>query len=231
MAFGMKVTTGDFREIIKFDARAGRLFRIDRDMNNDKTQVDITSPQVRFAVDFGTLEAGWMMIGVQGPVRHMVPYHPGVEMPAKPTDKGEDGKPLFKPAFWTLVAGQSVGGVREFASSAGVVTNVMDELHQRYLGSPEAATGKIPLVSIVSTTPVTSGRGTNKSTNYAPVFEIVGWVDRLPDMGRRTVPVPAPRATGQEPARPAPQSMPAAPVMPPPAAHVSAAAPSAMPDF
>lgn len=190
MAFGMNVNSGaDFRDIVKYDARAGRLFRVDRDAATGvKQQVDITSPTMKFAVDFGSLNVGYVEFTANGPARAMVPY--GHPLPAQPQTKDEKGKLTSRPGFQVLVAGQVIGGIRELCSNAAILLTSMDELYETYRRKTEAAAGKIPLVVIASTTPVTSGTGAQKSTNYKPVFEIVGWVDRLPDMGERTVPAP-----------------------------------------
>ena len=67
MAFMTAPTTttdgGDRLPILKFDARAGRLFTMDRSQAADGTWLtqptDITMSQPPFCVDFGTLEVGW----------------------------------------------------------------------------------------------------------------------------------------------------------------------------
>ena len=220
MAFGMNTQSGNFLPLVKYDARAGRFFRVEKD-NGITEQVDITSPDLKFAIDFGSIEVGYVQFSSQGPVRHMVPYD-GRSLPAQPQDKGVDGKLLSRPGFYALVAGQAIGGIREWCSNAAILLNALDELFNLYAEQPEAAVGKIPLISIVSTVPITSGTGAQKSTNYKPVFKIVGWVDRLADMGERTVPPPAPKAI---PAAAAPTAPPPAAPTPPPVAPAAATAP------
>ena len=222
MAFGMQTSGGNFLPIIKYDARAGRIFRVDKD-NGITEQVDITDPNMKFAIDFGSIEVGYVQFSAQGPVRHMVPYD-GRALPAQPQDKDDKGKLVSRPGFYALVAGQAIGGIREWCSNAAILLNALDELFNLYAEQPEAAGGKIPLISIVSTVPVTSGTGAQKSTNYKPVFKIVGWVDRLADMGERTVPPPAPKAI---PAAAAPTAPPPAAPTPPPVAPAAATAPPA----
>lgn len=216
MAFGMNTQTGNFLPIVKYDARAGRFFRVDKD-NGITEQVDITDPNMKFAIDFGSIEVGYVQFSAQGPVRHMVPYD-GRSLPAQPQDKDDKGKLVSRPGFYALVAGQALGGIREWCSNAAILLNALDELFNLYAEQPEAAAGKIPLISIVSTVPVTSGTGAQKSTNYKPVFKIVGWVDRLADMGERTVPPPAPKAIPAAAASPPvqPTPTPAAATAPPP---------------
>ena len=196
MAFGMTISSGDYNEIIKYDARAGRLFRVDRDVSGEKIQVDITSPTTKFAIDFGTLQVGYVAFSANGPVRDMVPY--GQPLPAQPQTKDDNGKLISRPGFMAMVYGTTVGGPREWCSNAAILLSALDELYQVYEQRPEAQQGKIPVVCIASTVPVTSGKGAQKSTNYRPVFEIVMWTDRTPEMGTRTVPVPARRDTLSE---------------------------------
>ena len=228
MAFGMNTSGGNFLDIVKYDSRAGRMFRVDRDMNNDKTQTDITSADMQFAVDFGTLEVGFVAFTASGPVRAMVPYD-GRPLPSQPQDKDAEGKIMSRPGFRLLIAGKAVGGIREWCSNASILVNEIEVLWDMYRVAPEAAQGRIPLVSIISTVPVTSGRGAQKSTNYKPVFVIRGWVDRLEDMGPRTVPVPRPVAAMPHVApRPTPgtQGAPAAPLPETPAPAQAATRPS-----
>jgi hypothetical protein len=142
-----------------------------------------------FALDFATFEAGYMTIGPQGPVRLMKPYIMGTEMPPQPQERDDKGQLIMKPGFRCVVAGNALEGIREWCSNAASVVGPLDDLWNTWWYAPEAAQGKIPLVSIVSTTPVTTG-GKQKSTNYKPNFVIKGWVDRLEKMGPRTVPLP-----------------------------------------
>src|SRR6186997_3068713 len=53
---------GDFTPIVKYDARAGRVFRVDREQTADgfaSNPVDITST-FKAVVDFENVETGWM---------------------------------------------------------------------------------------------------------------------------------------------------------------------------
>ena len=227
MAFGMQTASGDFRDIVKYDARAGRMFRVDKDTNGDKSQSEIP-PGTQFALDLFTFEAGFVSFGPQGPVRHMVPYGgPGTQLPPAPAEKDDTGKLMFRPGFWCLIAGNAIGGVREWCSNAAVLLNAMDDLWSKVSAAPEAAAGKVPLVAISGTTPVTSGRGTTKSTNYGPIFSVTGWVPRPEQFGPATVTLGS-RAPAS--AAPPPPVRQAAPVAPPPASPPpSAAAPAEMP--
>jgi hypothetical protein len=60
MGFGLNLNAGgDYLPVLKYDARAGRLFRMDRDeVSGEQDPVDITDV-FEAAVDFAHGEAGW----------------------------------------------------------------------------------------------------------------------------------------------------------------------------
>ena len=201
MAFGMNVRTGDFLPVAKYDARAGKFFKMDKRMDGGSDATEV--PQgTKFALDIGTFEAGYVSFGPQGPVRHMVPYYKGVAMPPQPQDKDAEGKNVFRSGFWSKIAGNAIDGAREWCSNAAVLVNAMDELWEKAVVFPEAAAGKIPLVSIIGTIPVKSGTGAKASTNYGPIFKLEGWVDRPAMLGPRTVPMPGAATQPVQPAQP-----------------------------
>lgn len=209
--------SGDFLPLVSYDARAGRLFRIDREQTINgwaNNKVDITAGNPTFALDMGTIEVGWLAFGPTGPDFKLAPL--GRPMPERPSKEHKTG-------FRVRVAGNAVGGLREWSSSSKCVLGVIDELHTAYEDAPEAADGKIPLVTLSGTTPITSKGPQGTTTNYAPVLQITGWVDRLPDMGERTTPMP--RASATAPRTPTSQHAPP----PPAAAPLQQAAPAGMP--
>ena len=73
MAFGLKTTTApDFADIVKYDANAGRFFKVDYNIDTrEKVPVEITTPPPKFAVDFGSLEIGYGRFALTGPEFHM----------------------------------------------------------------------------------------------------------------------------------------------------------------
>jgi hypothetical protein len=177
----------------------------------------------KFAFDVGSLEAGYVMFGPQGPVRVMKPYIEGEPPVPRPQDKDVEGKYIFRPGFYVKIAGNALDGVREWCSNAAVLLNAMDELYQQVIKAPEAAAGQIPLISIVATTAVKSGSGARTSTNYGPVLKIDGWVPRPDILGPRTVPPPNAHNghSGYTPAPPA-----AVPFTPPVATQPGTAQPA-----
>jgi hypothetical protein len=193
----MQIRTGDFLPIVKYDARAGRFYKMEKRVDGGSDPIELP-PGTKFAFDIGTLEAGFVAFTAQGPVRHMVPYSPGVALPPQPQDKDGEGKLMFRPGFWVKIAGNALDGVREWCSNAAVLLNALDELYQQITSTPEAAAGQIPIISISGTIAVKSGSGARSSTNYAPIFRLEGWTNRPDLLGERTVasPGPAPRAVG-----------------------------------
>ena len=151
----------------------------------ETTETEVTMAQPAFAVDFGRLEVGWVLF-TRGaaPQWHMAPY--GSPTPAQPPSPGNDdgGKAIqFRMGFRVPVAGNAIGGIREFAGNSGRMIDGMNELHTAFEASPEASLGKIPVVKMVNAVPVKIGQ----STNFQPVFEIITWVERPDVLGPRTV--------------------------------------------
>jgi hypothetical protein len=200
---------GDFIPHIRYDARAGRMFRADRTQDAGgqwaTDLVDISNPAPAFIMDLASIEVGWLHFGPTGPDYRMVRM--GQPMPPQP---GKDHKQAFRVR---VNAPKLLGGTREFASSAKTVISAMDALHSAWEQAPERAQGLVPVVTLAGTTAVTTKSQAGASTNYAPRFEIIKWVPRpddFPDAGAPAAPAPQP------PPRPAP----AAAAAPPPAGHV-----------
>lgn len=230
---------GDFTPILSYKANQGRLYVRDRqqmpDGTWDTTETEVTKAEPTFAVDFGALEVGWChFVAGAAPQWLMVAY--GQPVPNRPASPGQDdkGKDLnYRNGFRVKVAGNAIGGVREFAGNSAALINGMNELHTTYEASSEAAMGKIPVVKMVNTIAVKTGQ----STNFQPVFAIQAWVDRPDVLGPRTV--PAPRAVATAVPQPAQQASPmpqptwgapsTGPAAPPPVAHQEAGKPASMP--
>jgi hypothetical protein len=217
---------GDFTPILAFKANQGRLYVRDRQQMSDgsweTTETEITKAEPPFAVDFGQLEVGWChFVAGMAPQWSMVPY--GQPMPPRPASPGKDDKgkdQQYRNGFRVKVAGNAIGGVREFAGNSAALINGMNELHTQFEASPEAAMGKIPVVKLTNTIAVKAGQ----STNFQPVFTIQAWVDRPDVLGPRTVPAPRAVSNGHAAPGAAPQ---AAPAQQAPAAPVSAVSPPA----
>lgn len=183
MALGLQTESGgggDFTPIVKFDARAGRMFRVDRTQDGggqwQTENVEITNG-FQAVFDLENIEVGWFLFaaGVQ-PQSETVKI--GQALPARPNDQ-------FKQGFRLLMKlGKDLGGdVREIAATSKAVIGAMDELHSAYEADKAANAGKLPVVALKGSKAIVSTGKGQSSTNYAPIFEIVKWVGRPPELG------------------------------------------------
>lgn len=177
MAIGINYETannGDFLPIVKYDARAGRLSRVDR-INNESVPVDITNT-FRAVFDLENLETGWIDFESGAPQFALTRLGSGPK-PEKPNDNYREGVRCL------IKLGKDVGGdIREFCSTAKAFMRGFDKLHDEYKSLAAANPGKLPVVSLETTMPHSTGEGARKSTNYVPVFKIVNWVNRPEDL-------------------------------------------------
>lgn len=201
--FGSGGGSANFLPIAKYDARAGRFFRVDRE-DGVSTQHDITR-NFKAVFDFENMEVGWISFTAgSAPDFNMVPH--GSAFPAKPSDNHKRGIRM------NIKLGSECGGdCRELASTANAMLNGINALHDEYLAGVKANAGKLPVVVLEDTVPLTSGSGDKKSTNYQPVFKIAAWVKRPADLdeaagSKAEAPAPAaakaPPATGSTRAAP-----------------------------
>lgn len=174
MAIGFTPGNGsaDFLPILKYDARAGRTFRVDR-ADGMSIPTEVTFKAV---VDMENVEVGWMHF-MAGAAPDMRLYPLGGVW-------GDQPSPQHKRGLRVLVklSKDTGGDVRELASSSASFLRAFDALHDAYLAGAAANLGKLPVVVITKTVPVTSKGSGQSSTNYEPVFAITAWVDRPADL-------------------------------------------------
>jgi hypothetical protein len=72
--------------------------------------------------------------------------------------------------------------VREIAGTSKAFLSGIEQVYLEYNTQKHKYPGQLPVISLVSTTPVISGSGTTKSTNYRPTFRIDGWAKRPDDL-------------------------------------------------
>lgn len=181
---------GDFDPYLKFNGKAGRFYS--KNSVGEEFEVPLDSFTVLF--DIANIKTGWMLFAAGiAPVKHFDPSL--VEAAPNP---GEG----FKRGFELKVfSSKNLGGVREFASTAGVVIEAMNSLYDAATAAPEYEAGKLPVIKCTGVTPVTGRHG----TNYRPEFVIAAWADRpveLPGPGAKPAPAaktPPPAATGHVP--------------------------------
>jgi hypothetical protein len=212
MSLGLSAyhTTGEFSPRFQYDAKSGRISKVDRTADGSGIiKVDVTMSQPVLCLDIGSVEIGWACFpaGV-APSFVMVPF--GQPMPARPEGK-------FKAGFRSKVWDGRAPHPYEFTSTAGATVNAIEALWDKLVATPEAAAGKVPVIQLVNVEPVRSGQ----STNYAPVFTLLQWIDRdVAIFGPRTVAAPgaAPIVTAPVLVTPQPAQWQAAPVAAPVAA-------------
>lgn len=181
MALGLNLNSGggNFLPICKFDCRAGRMFKSDK-IDGEWSQTDITK-NFKAVIDFENVETGWIKFDGGAPDFVMVPL--GEDKGSSPSENHKEGVRVV------MKLNKSCGGdVREMASTAKAFLKGLDALHDLYEEGVVKNKGKLPVVALSDTVAETSGEGVKKSTNYRPVFEITGWVDRPEDL------VPSPRS-------------------------------------
>jgi hypothetical protein len=173
---------GDFLPIVKYDARAGRMFRVDRvDVGGtwSKEPVDITG-NFRALVDFENIETGWISFAGAAPDFRLVPI--GTAIPSRPAGTDEKGKPLYSNGVrFMLKLSKECGGdkpIREIAGTAKAFTGGVEEVYTAYLAGKGDNPGKLPVIALKGTVPVKSTGQGQTSTNYRPQFEIVSWAAR-----------------------------------------------------
>jgi len=197
MALGLNYSSGsgggDIVPFVKYDARAGRLFRRDRTQdtsgNYTSNDVDITNG-FKAVIDMENVEVGYSKFNAGSAPEHVL-VKLGDPMPHKPADPGfKQGARLMM-----KLAAACGGDIREITGNSTAFLKGIDDLHSAYEAAKAANPGKLPIVTLQSTLPVTSGSGQKKSTNYQPVFAISGWAPRPNDLvhvGKGSAPQSAP---------------------------------------
>jgi hypothetical protein len=182
--------SGDFLPVLKYDARAGRFFRVDRtdtgggfeSIPTDITEADDDHGPFRAVFDLENLESGWINFPPGAapsfmlvPLKDMLAKR--VTFPEKPEGEG------FKAGvrFMAKLANDLANGrpVREVASTAKAFVSAIEELYHAYLAEKDQHPEQLPAVILDGRPqPVKSGSGQQSSTNYRPKFKIVAWVPR-----------------------------------------------------
>jgi hypothetical protein len=175
MSLGKRKNSGDFAPLVKFDARAGVLYRCDRTRAPDgefyTEQKNITD---NFAAifDMENAEVGWIALSSGGPPNFaMVPV--GSDIGNPPSDAHKQGFRLR-----LKLAKGCGGGVREFASTAAATWQAIDKLHTEFEQERGKHPGELPLVKLGG---VQSSK-TPMGTSYVPMFKIAGWMARPPEL-------------------------------------------------
>jgi hypothetical protein len=154
--------------------------------------VDITAI-FKAVVDFENVETGWFDFPVGAPPSFVMikisDLKDGMPLPDKPSAKHKNG------IRFLLKLAKTCGGdrpVREMAGTAKAFVSGVEEVYQEYEREKLKYPGKLPVIVLVGTEVVKSGKGQNTSTNYRPKFKIDGWATRPEDLVHIPVTADAP---------------------------------------
>jgi hypothetical protein len=174
MGLGKRKDATSFTPLVKFDARNGKFTRCDRvevDGNWTTRSVDITD-DFEAVVDLPGIEVGWINLTAgSAPDFQMHPL--GTDIGERPSDRHKEGFRLR-----LLLRNGAGDDLRELTSTARVLWNAVDELHDAFLDAPAKHRGKLPVVGIAEVKAAITVNG----VNYTPVFEILSWVARPPEL-------------------------------------------------
>lgn len=185
---------GDILPRMQWNAKAGRLYRVDRSQdgsgNWNSEEVELKLP-VQMVVDLENVEIGWFKF--EGGVDiQTVPI--GDSLPPKPSDAHKHG---FRVKVY---APKTLGGVRHWNHTAKCVISAVDVLHSQFVAEAPKNAGKVPLIEWLDAMPVTTGEGARRSTNYQPVLKLAKWVARPAELvegtAQSTTRADAPPSTG-----------------------------------
>lgn len=154
---------GDFDPYLSFNAKAGRWYS---KPEGGGEQYEVTNMTAVF--DFPNIKTGWFAFA-EGSAPEKV-FDPSLTQ-AAPKPANDRAKRGFEVKVFSE---KNIGGVREFSSTAGVAIEAINAVYDAWENAAESKDGKLPVIKCRSVTPVKTKHG----TNYAPVLEIVSWVDR-----------------------------------------------------
>ena len=159
MALNLNSGGGDFSPYVKFNAKVGRWFKKEGDV-----EIEITNPT--FIADFANIQTGWFLYE-EGQAPNVVFDDSLSSVSEKPTDKHKRGFKI------PLFSEKSFGGYVEFASASTNVCNIINSLYVDYEKDAPSNKGKLPVIQCTGNTPQKGKYG----TNYSPILSIVKWVD------------------------------------------------------
>jgi hypothetical protein len=172
-------SSGDFLPIVQYDARAGRMFRTDRVMAPGTTTFETSKTDItnifKAICDFENIETGWMrFVAGSAPDYRLVPM--GSVLPPQPSPDHKNGMRFMLKLSKECAADQPP--IREIAGTAKSMVSGIADIYLKYLDEYLQNPGKLPVLMLEKTTPIKTGSGVTSSTNYHPVFKIVGWAPR-----------------------------------------------------
>jgi len=201
MALGINTEAaegGDFTPIVKYDARVGHFFRIDRAQDSagqwQTTPEDITD-NFSAVFDLENIETGWMLFKAGSPPDYRVQRIGAGTAIEQPSEMHKEGYRIL------IKLGACAGGtaaIREISGNAKAAIQGMNTLHDAYMEGVKSNAGKLPVVKLGKPIAKVSSGGGQKSTNFIPVYVIERWVPRPADLvyAPRSAAAPAAKSNG-----------------------------------
>lgn len=221
---------GDFLPIVKYDARAGLWFRIDRVDSGAgflPEPVDITR-NFKAIFDLENLETGWIAFpSGSAPLSALVGMK--LLLGKETTFPNQPGE-IYKHGLRFMVKlAKDIGGdkpVREVMGTSKAFLNGIEGLFRDYLRDAPANAGKLPVVVMDGITMIKTGSGNKVSSNYRPNLKIAAWAPRgdlewKPRANVATAPAVASHNGGSRPATGATRAEPPAATPATPAVDLS----------
>lgn len=181
MAFGFPKSGGNIVPRIKFNAKSGRMYRVERKKNarGDYESEDVEIANPTMLVHRASMRKGWMRF--TDFAERMVNIYD--EMPAQPEGLDSDGKPEWKPTVkWLVKLAPSCGGdVREWGVSAYCVMDTLEPLTDEWAKGEHATDDMCPILTMTGTVAIKGAKG----TNYAPAWRTAGWRPCPPDLAEK----------------------------------------------
>ena len=165
------MTGGEARPIVKYNAKA-RLWKLD----------DTPLNAISFVADMDHAEAGWMRFNENtAPDFHMTTVADllaGGTYPEQPTGEGyRKGFRINVKVSDKLAAGKP--SIREFSSNSFVTKRAFDSLFDQWFAGRADHPGQLPVVQVKTYEEVAGKHG----SNFAPIFNLVSWINRPADLG------------------------------------------------
>jgi hypothetical protein len=159
----------------------------------------VVNDEFRAVFDLENLQRGWIKFPKgAGPETVLVPA--GADPGDAPSDDHKEGLRIV-----VKMADALGGDVRELMSTAVVLWNAIDDLHDKYLAGVADHPGELPVVTLTSTREMKTQSG----TSFVPIFAIADWVPRPAELPLTGIPTSRPRKASTA-AKPAAPSRPAA---------------------
>jgi hypothetical protein len=157
----------------KYDARNGAFFKQDRVRTSngwETEQSTVDRDELEMICDLEHIEVGWIAFE-KGRAPELILVPVGQDYGKQPTKDHKEG-------FRLIVRLLPDDEPREFMSTAAAAWNAVDVLHSAYCNQRKDHVGELPVVGLhdIIETSTTNGK------SFTPVFEIVDWVPRPPDM-------------------------------------------------